>query len=91
MFKRIKRIVDRNAAAKASSSQSSSARPSNSAFSLTSPLVRELALRVGQGQPAALVQQVASAAVEESGVQNVSSRSWEHIVKQTLFCFVHGM
>ena len=91
MFKRIKRIVDRNAAAKSSSSQSSSPRPSNAAFSLTSPLVRELALRVGQGQPAALVQQVASAAVEEAGVQNVSGSSWEHIEKQTLLCFVHGM
>ena len=35
--------------------------------------MRELALRVGQGQPASIVQTVSHAAVAEAGEANVSS------------------
>ena len=74
MFKRIKRISERLKANKdaASSASAAPARPPNSAFSLHSPLVRELALRVGAGQPAGLVQQISQAAVDEVGADAVA-------------------
>ena len=76
MFKRIKRVSERlnkeRAQGSASSSSTAPARLPNSAFSLHSPLVRELALRVGAGQPAALVQQISQAAVEEVGAEAVA-------------------
>ena len=84
MFKRIKRIIDRKAASKPSCASS---RPANTAFSLESPVVRELALRVGQGQPAALVQQVAAAVIQETGIDNVSDSPLHH----RIWCIVSGL
>ena len=74
MFKRIKRIAERlhEQGQASGSSSSAAARPKNAAFSLHSPLVRELAVRVGQGQPAAMMQQISQAAVEEAGASAVA-------------------
>ena len=70
MLQRIKRFQKRLA----ENNEPSASRPSSSRFSLKrSPLIRELALRVGQGQPAAIVQTVSHAAVAEAGQANVSS------------------
>ena len=82
MFKRIKRIAAK-LEAKRSAEQPSSSRPSSSSFSLRSPIVQELARQVGQGKPAALAQQVADAAVRESGEANVSKSS------VAALCFLH--
>ena len=71
MFKRIKRISERLKSNQDAAS-SASAAPAAPAFTLHSPLVRELALRVGSGQPAALVQQISQAAVEEVGADAVA-------------------
>ena len=71
-----------------SGSHSSASRAASSSdFSLKSPLTRELALRVGQGQPASLLQQVAQAAVKESGVDHVS-KSFLSLTVCFVFLFV---
>ena len=64
-----KRDLENRAGEQSGASQSaasSCSRPSSSDFSLNSPLTRVLALRVGQGQPASLLQEVSQAAVRES-------------------------
>lgn len=73
MFQRIKRFKKRLDDANASN-ETPTSRPSSSNLSLKrSPLIRELAKRVGQGQPASIVQTVSHAAVAEAGGANVSS------------------
>ena len=66
MFKRIKRISERINAERAAATPSLSSRGPDS-FSLRTPVVREMAIRVGKGEAASSLQQVAQAAVEEAG------------------------
>ena len=80
MFKRIKRINDRINAGRDAATPSSSSR-GHASFSMRTALVREMVIRVGKGEAASSVQQVAQAAVEEAGPEHVTARNMSSILK----------
>ena len=68
-LKRLVRTIRTKQSFESSSSSTTRVKPR---LSLKSPLTRLVAAQIGKGRPAYLLQQFASAAVEEAGGDNVS-------------------